>query len=314
MDVAVAYNPTAGRGRGAMLARSLGERLKAEGFSVELMDRGPASPLDDILPAVADARALVVVGGDGSVHAMASIARATRTPIYQVPTGTENLFAREFGMDRRAETLIAALRAGRTAMIDLGVCNQRPFLLMCSVGFDANVVHRLARVRNGPIRHASYIRHIAAELWSPAFVPLTISVDGRRIVDHRPGFAVVANSRQYALRLDPALRADMSDQSLDVVFTPFDSRAGLAAWTLGMRMRTHMTRRGLVYERGSRITIEGGPARYQLDGDAPHASAVEPAPMTPIEISVQPAAIRVLLPDRSASRGRDAGSACCGGE
>jgi diacylglycerol kinase family enzyme len=133
------------------------------------------------------------------------------------------------------------------------------------------------------------------------------------IVENRPGFAVVANSRQYAMRLDPARRADMNDGLLDVVFVPFRSRVRLAAWSLGMRLGLHMADSDTVYERGSRVTIDSAPGRrpgpsgfglapgsalYQLDGEAPGVSydrAAGPA-LTPIECSVDPGALRVLCP------------------
>lgn len=256
---------------------------------------------------------LVVVGGDGSVHAAAGHARAADVPIYQFPTGTENLFAREFGMDRRYRTLAEALKRGEYRAIDMGRCNGRTFLIMCSVGFDANVVHRLARVRKGAISHLSYAQHIAHELLFPSFEPLTIEIDGRVVVSDRPGFVVVANSRQYAMRLDPARRADMSDGLLDVVFVPFRTRVTLAAWTAGMRLGIHLGGRETVYERGTSVKINAAPGRrpgpagfgerpgaalYQLDGEAPGVSYDREGDLalTPIEIGVEPRALRVLVP------------------
>lgn len=306
------YNPIAGRGRAGAIAQNLARHLGTAGHRVELLDRGPASRKRDITPIVAASQAMVIVGGDGSVHAVAPLAKATGTPIYQVPTGTENLFAREFGMDRNPRTLLDALTANRSTPIDLGVCNGRPFLLMCSVGFDANVVHRLARVRSGPIRHASYLRHILAEFGAHAFERLSVQVDGRCVVQNCPGFLVVANSRQYAMRLDPATRADMSDQLLDVVFTPFESRARLTTWTLAMRLRTHLKSRGLVYERGREIRVEGPGMLYQLDGDAPGLTPGDSPPLTPLDIRIDPTAIRVLLPVQTRFTCPAVGSACSG--
>jgi diacylglycerol kinase family enzyme len=113
------------------------------------------------------------------------------------------------------------------------------------------------------------------------------------------------------MRLDPAVRADMSDNQLDVVFTPFQSRARLIAWTLGMRLRMHLGARDLVYERGSEVHIEGGPAVYQLDGDAPSVSSNDPPALTPLRITLRPRAIKVLLPEGSVVTDPAADCACC---
>lgn len=310
--VAVAYNPIAGRGRGADLARDVTAALRNAGHSVEPIERGAGSSATQVSDAVGSADFLVIVGGDGSVNALAGVAHQTRTPIYQVPTGTENLFAREFGMERDLRTLVGALQSPRVAPIDMGLCDLRPFLLMCSVGFDANVVHRLARERRGPISHRSYARHVFHELARPAFPPISVFVDGQRVVDERSGLVVVANSRQYALRLDPATRADMTDARLDVVFAPFNSRLRLIAWALGMRAGVHLRDPELIYETGSEIRIERAAVPFQIDGDGSGEIWESGVTPKPIQISVIPAGINVLLPVASVFRSRGVGSACSG--
>ena len=111
---------------------------------------------------------------------------------------------------------------------------------------------------------------------------------------------VVANSRQYAWRLDPAQRAVMSDGLLDVLFFPMASRAQLVSWVIKCRLRRHLADRRLVYKRGRVIEIGGDrPPRYQFDGDPPSTAdnplGVEPA-STQLQISVRPGVLPVLAP------------------
>ncbi len=312
MNVTILYNPVAGRGKAAAAAHRLAADLSRDAHTVELRDTGPAALKRSHDAALPGTDAMIVVGGDGSVHAAADLARRSGAPVYQFPMGTENLFAREFGMDRTYATLARALERRRIVPIDMGDCNGRSFLLMCSVGLDANVVHRLARVRTGAITHFSYARHLLLEAIRPDTPRLTIRVDGRTLVDGRDGLVVVANSRQYAFRLNPARHADMTDGLLDGIFIPCRSPLAMTAWATRLRLQDVSQARGIVYFRGTRIRIEAEPrpipragaarlsdaAVYQLDGEAPGISYDRdsgPA-TTPLEITVRPSAMLVLSP------------------
>ena len=307
MDLALFFNPIAGKGKARRVAAAADDALQAAGHAVQQVEVGPAAVKSDKDAALRAKHAMAVVGGDGTVHALAPLAAKHRVPLYQLPTGTENLFAREFGMTRDPQRLIDTLRridpddpTANVPLIDVAVCNKRTFLLMASIGFDANVVHRLAHNRRGSISHLSYLPHILAELVLHKPAAMRIEADGRVIVDGEHGWAVVANARQYALRVDPARAADPTDGLLDVVFLPYRRLPALVAWNLRCRFGRQSSSPKLVNAQAQRITIETDrPARYQLDGEAPLDSAgrddLGPA-TTPLEISLNPAALPVLTP------------------
>lgn len=304
-------NPRSGRGRAGRIAARLVDHVGAAGFEVRRIDLGTpeaarltaaenaenASSGGRLAP---DGAAAVVVGGDGTMHSLAGLLARTGTPVYHVPTGTENLFARQFGMRAASAAVVCALRTGRTTMVDIAECAPippdavapsdplagappptaderppgaaapRPFLIVGSVGFDAGVIHRLAAARRGAISRASYLGPIASELFTHRAPALSITVDGRQLVREARGLALVANSRQYALRLDPAHRADMHDGLLDVVFFPARRLAALTGWAVLARLRLHHGRAGFVAARGRdvRINAADGRAVLQLDGEA----------------------------------------------
>lgn len=300
VNVAVVYNPIAGAGKAAAAAQRIGEAVDRVGLQVVLAETRIDAADDWLDGQLAEARALVVVGGDGAVRLAAEPAIRTRTPLYHFPYGTENLFSREFGMDRRVQTLLGALERNEPRLVDVGVVNGRTFLLMVSVGYDAEVVHDLAGRRGSSISHWSYLGPSIRQLraWRPP--RLAVTVDGERIDLGRQGAVIVANSRQYAWRLDPAQRAVMSDGLLDVLFLPMESKAQLVSWIIKCRLRRHLADRRLVYKRGSVIEIgDDRPPRYQLDGDPPPAAdnppGVEPV-NTPLQISVRPSVLPVLVP------------------
>jgi diacylglycerol kinase family enzyme len=265
----------------------------------------PASDADELAgPPAAGDRALFIVGGDGTVHRSLDVARRHERALYHVPMGTENLFSREFGMTGDLDLAVRSLSRPRFRTIDLASCMHEGvaptmFALMCSVGPDASVIRRLTARRTGPIRHASYIVPIAHELFDLHLPPLTIEADGGTLVAHEPGMVLVANSRQYAMRLDPAPMAEMSDGLLDLVFFPARSRVELLTHLLAARLRKTLEHPGVIHRRVREVRLTSPEAHtpYQLDGESgwtfPEATGLD------LRLRVLPGAARVLLPARA---------------
>jgi len=226
-------------------------------------------------------------------------AARTSTPVYHFPFGTENLFAREFGVDRSPERLLAAIERFHVETVDVGVANGRPFLLMASLGYDAEVIHDLASRRRGGISHLSYVPPIVRQIlrWQPP--PVDVRVDGTMIVEQGRGMVVVANSRQYARRLDPARRASMTDGRLDVVFLPMESRLDVIRWMILCRRGRHLDDPRVVYREGTAVEVRPAtPQRFQIDGDPPEALPGEPVEtaFAELRVSLRPAYLPVLIP------------------
>jgi diacylglycerol kinase family enzyme len=219
-------------------------------------------------------------------------------------------------MDRSPETLLHALRAARTLRVDAMTIEDQGAppepevsppgvlsLLMCSIGPDAGVIRRLTQLRTRAIGHLAYCEPIVREWLAPSFVPITAELDGRILCDRRVGTLIVANSRQYAFRIDPARRADMTDGLLDVVFLPGGTRRAVLAWALRCRLRRPIEAAGAICATGREVRVTtGAPAPYQIDGDSPGWRGAgqrncppECSPLS-LRVAVWPGALLVLLP------------------
>lgn len=297
MKVALLVNPRSGRERGARAGEALQQRIVGAGHECARLDVGEA--LDGRLgEALRGAGALVVAGGDGTAHHAAPVAMEAGVPIYHAPLGTENLFAREFGMRRRSQAVVDALATGRTRSVDAGQCAGRVFLVMCSLGADASVIHRMHAGRNGGIRRISYAPHLLAEAMRPALPRLTVRVDGRELVRHRRGVVIVANSRQYAARLDPAREAIIDDGLLDALFLPATTTIGLLLWAARCALGRAWEHPKAACARAERVEVEweGAPPPAQIDGEAMTLSGRS------VEMRALPRALSVLLPKQGGRR------------
>lgn len=300
MRVLVMHNPVSGRGRSGEVADRVRDTLAARGLVVERRHTPPRAGDVELRDALRQVDAAVIVGGDGAMRRVAPALIDTGVPVYNLACGTENLFARQFQMSRAPEAVAGAIGRMGVKTVDVGRCGDEVFLLMCGIGADAAVVHRLSRARTGAITHASYARHVLAELVRGRSPRVTIRSGGRTLVDARRGAAVVANSRQYALRIDPAPSASMTDGRLDLAFFPAMTSAGALMWNLASKARAASGRaaRRLGVIRAVapefELTVHDEPAQFQLDGDAredetPRAEASH-------TIACQRGCLKVLLP------------------
>src|SRR5687768_7790027 len=160
--ILILANPIAGRGQGKTIAERIGARLVRDGFDVRVVyDRCDLVPPEQL---VADARAVVAIGGDGTVRGVArrlfELHGGDMPPLLVVPMGTANLLGRHLGTwwkDRELPMRASdAIKAGKVLHLDAARANEELFLLMAGVGLDAKVVHELDRIRSGPIDLTSY--------------------------------------------------------------------------------------------------------------------------------------------------------------
>ncbi len=301
MSVLVIFNPISGAGRARGLAEAAAVAARGRGLEVDLLPTRPGPPEAWLRDPIRGRSALVVVGGDGAVRSASREAAMADVPLVHCPAGNENLFAREFGMSSIASEVAETLTNGEVRRVDLvrGRLEGREdetVTLMASFGFDAEVVHDLASSRTGTVSNLSYVRPILRRL--RAFDPprITASIDGDTVASEVPGMVVVANSRQYASRLDPARRAVMDDGLLDLVVIPARSVSDLLGWMVRMRFGAHLGDRRLIYRTGRDVELRIEPAGvWQVDGDPPrHAD-----PTDRMRFEVEPGALPVLQPPRT---------------
>jgi len=290
--VAIQRNRSSGSGKRAGLVMDLIRALKSRGIRPRLYARRADFDAAVSDPARRDQLvAAVAAGGDGTVLDLVN--RHPDLPICILPLGTENLLAKAFQIPQCGQTVAQIIAEGHSQQIDCGWINGRRFLIMASVGFDAEVVHRLHAARGGGhVRHWTYVRPILATLFPFRPQKLRVTVDDLPTV-HEGELVVVANLRSYALNLGLVPTASGTDGILDARI--FRARSLVEILMQFARVLTGRHERcgSVIQLRGKTLRIESNvPVPIQVDGD--------PAGMTPVEICVEPLAVEFLLP-RSAS-------------
>ncbi len=282
-------NPHSGYGGRKLLIAELRAQIRQAGMELtEYTTRAPQDATDYARSIVTRAAAAVVWGGDGTVNEVASALAGSDVPVLACPAGTENLLAKQLKIPSSPRGIVDVLTNGQVVDCDVGQINDRNFLLIIGVGFDGEVVRRVTGTRTGHISHLSYFWPIWRTFWEHDFPRMRIEADGREIFNDF-GLAFIGNISRYAVGLRICRDAMFDDGLLDlVVFTCQEQTALMlhAAWTL---LRVHPLKGNVAYHQVRHARIETDKAvPSQVDGDL--------GPNTPLDISVSPRRLKLLIP------------------
>ncbi len=229
-------------------------------------------------------RCIVAAGGDGTVADVLN--RFPDVPFTILPLGTENLLARYLGIPRCGRAVGDIIAAGHIRRLDLAAAGERRFALMASVGFDADVVHRLDATRTGHVRRSTYLKPIWDSWRSYRYPDLRIRLDDMPET-YSAKLALVVNINCYALGIQPAKLARDDDGLLNVVLFERGSAFQMLRYFYNVMRGFHEDLPDVRVLTASRVHVESDtPVPVQVDGD--------PAGMTPVDIRVLPQSAIVL--------------------
>jgi diacylglycerol kinase family enzyme len=287
-------NPAAGGTAGFL--DGLTRAARGRGIRARVLGPGEDARLAAIAAAENGAEALGVAGGDGSVAAVAGVAVERGLPLVVVPTGTLNHFARDLGLDlvRPLRALDAFTSGQPERRVDVGRANGLPFINNVSLGVYAEMLGD-AGYRRDKLRVA--LTKLQGAIADPE-LRRTLRITPPDEAPLEGVVAVVVSNNPYEFarwdrlgqrhRLDAGtLQVSAIDAStlyeLDrllagTLLGAVEFRPGLRHWTSG----------------GLELGVPGQSMRAGVDG--------EPFTFeTPIRFSVDPGALRVLVPEGSSA-------------
>jgi len=273
--VAVLVNPVAGRGRHRGQVDAVLDRLRTAG-PVEVLQPERAEVVPAVCRAALDAgaRALVAVGGDGTVHLGLQAVAGTGVPFGIVPAGTGNDIGTNLGLPGAmlpaAEAAARALESGATRRADLGRVELadgtvRWFAGVLGAGFDALVNERANGMRY-PKGRRRYDVAIVPELLGLRPRRYTLGLDGTSLT---PDAVLVAigNTVAYGGGYRICPEADYTDGLLDVVVGGEFTRVGLLRILPRVRNGTHLGHPLVHSYQAATITLDAPGIVAYTDGE-----------------------------------------------
>jgi diacylglycerol kinase (ATP) len=237
---------------------------------------------------------LIVVGGDGTVSSVGSALVGTNVTMGVVPVGSGNGFARHFGIPLVPARAVEALSRAVIAAIDVGIINQRPFLVTSSMAWDATLVRTFEKF---PIRGIlPYVFAGVYEFLDYRPQALTVELDsGETLSVPDPLVVTVANLTQYGGGAVIAPQAKPDDGQLELVLVRRDDIPFLIANLPRLLGGSVTDIPQFVFRRFRSLVVHrASAAPIQVDGELVESPA-------DVHVGLRHAALRVLVPERVAT-------------
>jgi diacylglycerol kinase family enzyme len=297
--ILVSVNPRAGAHSAVERVQAVRKALRARGFSVQittdLAELGDKSTRWHQSGAL---RAVVAAGGDGTASAVRNAVPAS-VPLLPLPFGTECLLARHIGQSVVPEEVCDVISNGYVVPLDIGRVDTRLFLLMMSVGIDAEVIYRLQSRRTGHITHASYVKPTLEALRNYKYPELRVYCSDYE-VETGPvccRWLLGFNLPCYARGLRFAPQALGTDGLLDLCMFGRGSTWSLLRylWQVARRRHLNLPEVQILQRQSFRVEAAGNVAvAVQVDGDR--------AGRLPIEVEIIPNGLNLLVSACGANR------------
>jgi diacylglycerol kinase (ATP) len=294
-------NPASANGSTGRRWPELARRAAAAGLEGDTLLSERPGHLSELAreAALAGARLLVVVGGDGSVYEVANglVGVADPPEIAVVPRGTGWDFVRTFGIPRDVERAAAIALEGETRTIDAGRVSYRAwdgsettavFANVGSAGMSGAIAKRANETTKALGGKASYLWATFAVFsrWQAAEVEIAVDDERRtgRMFD-----VVVANGRFFGGGMQICPEAKPDDGLLDVLTIGDVTKRDLVQTMPKIYRGTHLPHPKAELLRGAAVTVTSDTAiPIQLDGEQPGT--------TPARFEVIPGALRLRVP------------------
>jgi len=265
------------------------------------------------MPASSDeADVVLLFGGDGTIHRHLGQLVRLGLPVLIVPAGSGNDFARALGMLRVGDSIQMWRRfcgnAGNVHAIDLGVVNPaaggapaihgRYFCCVAGVGLDGEVARRANQLPRWLRGHGGYVLSLAPTIFTFAPLPIKIMTPsddpscGENWVErsHQPTIlAAFANTAVYGGGMKIAPQAKMDDGLIDICIVGAVDPFKLFCLFPTVYYGKHLKIREVEYFQAPRLRVE---TEHPLDVYADGEYVCQ----TPVEISIQRAALKVVTP------------------
>ncbi len=260
---------------------------------------------------VSGATRIIAAGGDGTASEVAAgildASGGGSVTLGLLPGGSAQDVLRNLGLPRNLPAAMTVIRDGHVREIDVGHATVTGagassggirFVNDASFGASAMVAGAVGEGRRGgwhryvPPR-VGFAVGAARAAAGVRPVSLSLEVDGKAFFSGRAVFGAAANGRCFGGGMQVAPQAELDDGLLDVVVVPDLPKARLFRHLPTLYSGGLLEVPGVQATRGERVVIRAeGPQSVPVETDG------EVVGRLPAELTVEPRALRVLVPKR----------------
>lgn len=294
MEHVFIINPAAGKGKSIELIPFIEEcfKDKAEEYAIRVTEYpGHATEIAKEYSGIGKCR-IYSIGGDGTVNEVVNGIAGTEASLGVIPTGSGNDFLRSFQSEFNIKDMIVSTINGEERSIDLARVNDKYFINISSIGFDADVVFNADKFKKVPgiTGSMAYLISIIYTVFKKKICNIRINIDGKKM-DVKLLLAAVANGRYYGGGILPAPDAKLDDGLFDICLVAEMRRIQILSMFPKYIKGLHAHLKQVSFYKGKKVNIESEDHLcLNIDGEIVSACS--------INFEILENAIKVIFPVR----------------
>ena len=252
-------NPAAGKGKSLELIPYIKECFKdcEEDYIVRITEYpGHATELAKEYSGKGKCR-IYSIGGDGTVNEIVNGMAGTDSALGIIPSGSGNDFFRSIHAGNDIKRILLDTVIGEERQVDLAKANDKYFINVASVGFDAEIVFNAQKFKKLPGISGS-MAYVLSLLYTTVINKnnnIEIDIDGIR-QKMSVLLAAIANGRYYGGGMMPAPDAKLNDGWLDICLIRVTPRWKIFALFPKFIKGLHGQLKEVSFYRGKSVTIQ----------------------------------------------------------
>jgi len=208
----------------------------------------------------------VAVGGDGTVHTVATELVGTEKILGVLPLGSGNGFAREFGLRLNIWNLLSDIKKAEVMPIDVIEINNMLCLNVAGIGLDSFVAHSFNELKLRGF--FPYIVLTFKTFWRLRPFDVKISIGGEEVISEKLFVLTLANTRQFGNNAFIAPAARPNDGKIDIVLIkPFPKILGSLFIIRLFTKRINKSKYVRHIQTDKEVIIRTQETRFHIDGE-----------------------------------------------
>jgi diacylglycerol kinase (ATP) len=290
-------NPISGTKGKAALMDMISKKTNQQGIHYEILPTNAEGDYNFLKQKIKDHHItdIVVCGGDGTVSAVGAALIGVPVNVGIIPMGSGNGLALAAKIPMQASKAIDIVLNGKASFIDGFYINREFSVMLCGIGFDAQVAHEFSKQKKRGLQ--TYIKVAAIHFFKTNPYKFYIKLKNKNL-SLDAFFISIANGNQFGNNFTIAPKASLHDGLLDIVIVkkmskfmlPFSILNQVSGNNSIQSIDEYATKKNIIYFQTDALSIENiHEAPFHIDGD-PKNSAKK------FDIKVVSKALKLIQP------------------
>jgi len=289
--VFVIINPAAGQKRKERFIAILENFFKKLGIEYSYyITKGPGEATLKAKEAAKNGYDLILgAGGDGTINEIVNGIMDEDVVLGIIPLGTVNILSMELGIEQNISRALSLVKNGKIFKMDVGVVNDKYFLLMVGAGFDSYAIYRVNLKLKKYVGVLAYLFAGIYSLFKYKPKKIMVNIDNHRI-DEIGYFVIVENVDSYGGKFKVAPYAKFNDKLLDVCVFKKYSLWDSFRYFIGVALNRHLNFPDVRYYQCKTVSLSSTEnVLVHSDGDLTYS--------LPVDIKIAKRQLKILRPD-----------------